>query len=71
MFMRATALTLTAQNALALRCVVLVPIVVLGPVITRGWHTARAAVAAMREPTNAMLEAAMPDLGLLRPARLV
>src|SRR4026208_406912 len=40
-FMRTTALTLTAENALALRYVVLVLMVVPGLLITGGWGIAR------------------------------
>ena len=40
-FMRTTALTLTAENALALRYVLLVPMVVPGLLITGGWCIAR------------------------------
>lgn len=40
-FMRTTALTLAAENALALRYVVLVPIVVPGLLITGSWRIAR------------------------------
>ena len=40
-FMRTTALTLTAENALALRYVVLVLMVVPGLLITGGWRIAR------------------------------